>query len=169
MPPKRASTGAAAESSSKKARPATNDPDNGDKPDVLEWPRDPSWAPVSGSANADMNYKITIFNPPFCWAGTPQMLAAARSCQPAANQSAVSLTNHDFDCSVTLFQQSQFQPLATTPVAISVNQIALLALNPSAVVRDLNHARAESRSRSRSIDGDREASFPATDEPHHDL
>ncbi|KAK1753692.1 hypothetical protein QBC47DRAFT_326192 [Echria macrotheca] len=64
MPPKRAapSSAAASKPPAKKSRPSTEGTgtENAAAPEPT---RDPRWAPLSGSANADMNYKITMSNP----------------------------------------------------------------------------------------------------------
>jgi len=62
MPPKRAAPSSAA--ANKKSRPSNEglDPD-AEHVAIPKPPRDPRWAAVSGSANADQNYKITMSNP----------------------------------------------------------------------------------------------------------
>jgi len=64
MPPKRAapSSSAASNAPAKKLRPSTKGT-GAENAAALEPARDPRWAPLSGSANADMNYKITMSNP----------------------------------------------------------------------------------------------------------
>jgi hypothetical protein len=67
MPPKRAAASSASRKApAKKSRPSTEgtvDEGAEEAPRTPTPPRDPRWAPVSGSANADMNYKLTTQNP----------------------------------------------------------------------------------------------------------